>query len=95
MTDQIKITVIATGFDTEDLRSKLGISAEAYTKDSLEMSRPIVASPHLPPSIDSEEEDLDEANEIEEEESSDSWGKPKMNEDPENKYDIPAFLRGK
>ena len=95
MTDQIKITVIATGFDTEDLRSKLGISADAYKKDSLEMSRPIVTSSHLPSSIDTEDEDLDETNETEEEEVSDSWGKPKMSEDPENKYDIPAFLRGK
>jgi len=95
MSDQIKITVIATGFDTEDIRSKLGISADVYKKDSLEMSRPIVTSSSIPVDVEAEEEDLDDDFDKEEGDKKDSWGKPKMGEDPENKYDIPAFLRGK
>ena len=95
MSDQIKITVIATGFDTEDIRSKLGISADAYKKDSLEMSRPIVMGSSVPADDEDEEEDLDDDLDKEEDDKQDAWGKPKMGEDPENKYDIPAFLRGK
>ena len=96
MTDQIKITVIATGFDAEDIRAKLGISTEtSYKKDSLEMSRPIVTSSSVGDSDDEDEDDLDQDFTDTETSGGDPWGKPKMSEDRENKYDIPAFLRGK
>ncbi|MFC1756286.1 cell division protein FtsZ [Patescibacteria group bacterium] len=96
MSEQIKITVIATGFDAEDIRTKLGISTEtSYKRDSLEMSKPIVSNTPGSDDEDDDEEDLDQGFKSTEDDSSDSWGKPKMSEDPENKYDIPAFLRGK
>ncbi len=96
MSEQIKITVIATGFDAEDIRSRLGISSEtSYRKDSLEMSKPIVEGPAAPGTLDYEDKDLDDESEEDKDDKRGSWGKPKMDEDPENKYDIPAFLRGK
>lgn len=98
MSDQIKITVIATGFDTEDLRTKLGMAPEtttSYRKDSLEASKPIASRSEKERYDLEDDEDLDEAVEEEYEDDKDSWGKPKIEDDPENKYDIPAFLRGR
>lgn len=96
MSDQIKITVIATGFETEDIRKKLGISApeEVYTgarKDSFASSRPVPETRKPAYDID---EDEDEEDQEEKEDQKDSWGSPNMGDDME-KYDIPAFLRGK
>lgn len=99
MSDQIKITVIATGFDTEDIRSKLGMgvdtSASTYKKDSLESSRPIVDRPNLDEEEKNDDDDLDSTTDENEQGKKDPWGRPKMSDDPENKYDIPAFLRGR
>lgn len=97
MTDQIKITVIATGFDTEDIRAKLGIRTEspAYQRDSFEASKPIGVRTQAQDSSSEEEQDDDEDKEVEEKDKKESWGRPSLGEGPESKYDIPAFLRGK
>jgi len=99
MSDQLKITVIATGFDTEDIRSRLGMGAEtptqSFRQDSLESSKPIVNRPDLNKDNQEKQDDLDSEIEEDDEDKKDPWGKPKVNDDPENKYDIPAFLRGR
>jgi cell division protein FtsZ len=97
MSEQIKITVIATGFDTEDIRSKLGMRPERseYQRDSFEASKPIGVKAGAEDDEDMEEVDIDDEREDEDETKKDSWGKPSLGEDPESKYDIPAFLRGK
>jgi cell division protein FtsZ len=41
MTDQLKITVIATGFDSEDLRTKYGITTPAEKKQKSESDEKI------------------------------------------------------
>ncbi len=97
MSEQIKITVIATGFDTEDIRSKLGMRKDSpsYQRDSFESSKPIGVAPGA---LSGDEEDTDEKDSDEDKDGGkqrDSWGKPSLGEDPESKYDIPAFLRGK
>lgn len=97
MSEQIKITVIATGFDTEDIRSRLGMRPEpaTYKKDSFEESKPIGVSGLPEDSVSFDDSDYDDSDKEDEDEKKDSWGKPSLGEDPENKYDIPAFLRGK
>lgn len=86
MTDQIKITVIATGFDSElDIRSQLGLASEQKVvtqttsttnhtmqnnHDEFEDEEPKKPQPPITP----------DKNDIESEN--------------ERKYDIPAFLRG-
>ena len=87
MDDQIKITVIATGFDQEDIRTKLGIAtpvAHSYRRPDTPLAQPPVDDIH----------DLDE-EEDPPEKPDDSWGEPSIGDDLDSKYDIPAFLRGK
>ncbi|OGC45554.1 cell division protein FtsZ [candidate division WWE3 bacterium RBG_19FT_COMBO_34_6] len=94
LTDQVKITVIATGFETEDIRTKLGISESTYKRDSMEdIRRP---TPIKLPSYD-EDEDLEEEKPEEQpdQKPKDPWGTPNLGDDLDSKYDIPAFLRGK
>lgn len=100
MSDQIKITVIATGFETDDIRKRLGIATpeEARTststrRDSFAASQQVEEARRRPFRLEDEDED-EEEEEKEEEEKKDSWGSPSMGDDME-KYDIPAFLRGK
>jgi len=97
MSEQIKITVIATGFDTEDIRSKLGMAQDTstYKRDSFETSKPVVSNEDYEKDELDEDEDLDDEADENYEDKKDPWGRPKIDEDPENKYDIPAFLRGK
>lgn len=97
MTDQIKITVIATGFDTEDIRSRLGIKAEtpSYQRDSFEASKPIEVRSKSQTGTEGERSEEDEEGKEEDKGKRESWGRPSLGEDPESKYDIPAFLRGK
>jgi hypothetical protein len=83
MTDQIKITVIATGFDGAlDLRGQLGIERES----------PSVVTPiSRPRKEETIEEEVPEMPEDDEEETP-----PDISDDDEDRrYDIPAFLRGK
>ncbi len=96
MSDQIKITVIATGFETEDIRKKLGIATreDTHRRDSFgEVRTPGEIRGDSLGEDDDEEEDLDRKGE-EKPEKKDPWGRPSIGEDLE-KYDIPAFLRGK
>jgi len=97
MSDQIRITVIATGFDTEDIRSKLGMAPEitTYKRDSFEASKSIGATVSGDEEAGFDDADRDEEDEEDENAKRDSWGKPSLSGDPESKYDIPAFLRGK
>jgi len=97
MSDQIRITVIATGFDTEDIRSKLGMTPEitTYKRDSFEASKPIGATVSGDEEARFDDADHDEEDQEDENAKRDSWGKPSLSGDPESKYDIPAFLRGK
>jgi cell division protein FtsZ len=96
MSDQIKITVIATGFETDDIRKRLGIAAPEETRtgakrDSFAATQQVEEARRRPFRLEDEDE---EEEEEEEKEKKDSWGSPSMGDDME-KYDIPAFLRGK
>jgi len=97
MAEQIKITVIATGFDTEDIRSRLGMQPEpaTYKRDSFEESKPIGVSSSVEDEPTFDDADYDDEDEVDEDNKKGSWGKPSLGDDPESKYDIPAFLRGK
>lgn len=80
MTDQIKITVIATGFEGDvDIRSQLGMSEEAKVA-------PVMVEPIQ---IEKEEDIFEDVDVIDIDIDEDEF-------DPEGdkKYDIPAFLRG-
>lgn len=101
MSDQIKITVIATGFDTEDIRSKLGMPreesygaqsrTEAFTEKRVDEGyRPKV---NLDQGDDDEDDDDDDEDDVPP--KRDSWGSPNIGDDLDSKYDIPAFLRGR
>jgi cell division protein FtsZ len=80
MTDQIKITVIATGFEGEmDIRSQLGISEEAGP--SRVLAEPIGFEEDIELAV------LDEEEIIEIDDSD-------IDPEGDRKYDIPAFLRG-
>lgn len=89
LSDQIKITVIATGFDQEDLRTKYGIPTTADKKQKT-------------PSVVAEE--IQQARELKELENDkpeppEAGGKKWPNDDfiqeDGSQYDIPAFLRGR
>ena len=112
MTDQIKITVIATGFDTDDIRSKLGISRDdsyataarddSFRQDSFgattapaEITAPAVPVDVTTPVESASTEDEDDDLPEDDDGKKDSWGSPNLGDDPESKYDIPAFLRGR
>jgi cell division protein FtsZ len=80
MTDQIKITVIATGFEGDvDIRSQLGMSEEAKVA-------PVMVEPIQ---IEEEKDIFEDVDVIDIDIDEDEF-------DPEGdkKYDIPAFLRG-
>ena len=98
LTDQIKITVIATGFDTEDIRTRLGITKDdSYRTDTYARlpEREEVEVTVNNESLD-EPEDKEESDEQNEQpKKKDPWGPPSFGDDAESKYDIPAFLRGK
>ncbi|EKD99704.1 MAG: hypothetical protein ACD_22C00195G0003 [uncultured bacterium] len=85
MTDQIKITVIATGFDAEDLRAKYGIPqgtpAEKKKSDNPEQPVKETKEPTEGPKQPKQPED--------------TWHQEDLEEDKGTMYDIPAFLRGK
>lgn len=87
MSDQIKITVIATGFDGDvDIRSQLGLKQNG--------AKPTL-SPMREQSVETEVEENDEDDyeiEMPEETPRKDSG---MESDEEKKYDIPAFLRGR
>lgn len=86
MSDKIKITVIATGFEEEDIRSRLGIP-----KDTNYEKSPRVVYPSTEETDTSVSAKKDPAGD-----DDDSWGSPTYGgEEPDSKYDIPAFLRGK
>ena len=99
MSDQLKITVIATGFDTEDIRSRLGMPHEdGYRRDSYSAVRPSQepVKPAFKTDEDSDfEDDDDDEEEDKPEQKKDSWGTPNIGDDSDSKYDIPAFLRGR
>ncbi|MBN1463186.1 MAG: cell division protein FtsZ [Paludibacteraceae bacterium] len=102
MEDQIKITVIATGFDTEDIRSKLGIttSDDRFQKraDSFGAIMPRSAGVAVNVADDDDDDDDTEDEENEEKQKKkDPWGKAAIDDDDDldSKYDIPAFLRGR
>ncbi|OGC77499.1 cell division protein FtsZ [candidate division WWE3 bacterium RIFOXYD1_FULL_39_9] len=76
---QIKITVIATGFDTADVKSQLGIPAAPVQRIQF-------------PGRETQEEEKEEKSE---EEKKEPWKPDDFESDYDSKYDIPAFLRGK
>ena len=83
MTDQIKITVIATGFDTEDLRSKYGIPT------TVEKKKPEQEDPMRMPI--SQEDTKPETKDL----PGHKWPQEDTKDEDGNQYDIPAFLRGR
>ncbi len=98
MTDQLKITVIATGFDSDDIRTKLGYPKDdAYRRDSFVM--PSARVDTTKPAFAEDDDDfvdLDKEEDNDKEEpKNDSWGTPNIDDGPDSKYDIPAFLRGR
>jgi cell division protein FtsZ len=79
---QIKITVIATGFDTPDMAAKLGIpSQNSFAQKP--------AQPEKPTYEDTKQ------NKPEEKKKDGPWKPEDYEGEFESKYDIPAFLRGK
>lgn len=98
MSEQIKITVIATGFDTEDLRSKLGMAKDdafAHQREPF-AARPGFSDITLPKDVPETEDEMDEDESDDGKTGKDSWGTPSYgSDDTDGKYDIPAFLRGK
>jgi cell division protein FtsZ len=79
--DKIKITVIATGFDSEDLRSKYGIPAATEKKQSVTQEQePVQEGPERP--THTKEDDS-------------NWHREDFDTDGQTPYDIPAFLRGR
>lgn len=95
MNDQIKITVIATGFDQSDMRSKLGLP-QTYERKQKEEKAQYQYQPQPVQSPDreafkSEEEKKDDQNKPDKPQ----WNPDDFTKDLDSKYDIPAFLRGK
>ncbi len=94
MDDQIKITVIATGFEQEDIRTKLGISSPTahggYRRPDYGSHTPVMQNP-----LPQQPEEEPEVTKDEPEQQDNSWGEPSIGNDLDSKYDIPAFLRGK
>ncbi len=99
MTEQIKITVIATGFDSDDLRKKLGMpSDEVYKREPVQMPsipRPYQVLEDDDQADDFQDKDDDDTDSGENKKDDDSWGSPNIGGDTDSKYDIPAFLRGR
>jgi cell division protein FtsZ len=83
---QIKITVIATGFDTSDVKTQLGMSAYG---SRVQVTQPERIQPDRPVA-----EPLPEEKK-EPEKKKDPWKPDNYDGEFESKYDIPAFLRGK
>jgi len=81
--DQIKITVIATGFDNTDVRTKFSLPADYAAKKKEPVQEPIKPLTTTPP----------EQQPQYKEPTKTPW-KPEDN-DSDGKYEIPAFLRGK
>ena len=78
MNEQIKITVIATGFDSEDLRAKFGISTTAEKKQK----------------VDQKIEEQDKSKEQEPQQKDEApWHQEDYGVEGTNPFDIPAFLR--
>lgn len=90
MSDQVKITVIATGFDQEaELRRRLSRVQEEIERDSFNHDEVMKKDRPQVPQQPSSENDVD----AEEEEPQDT--KPFTPEEGDDDiYDIPAFLRG-
>ncbi len=81
MNDQIKITVIATGFDSEDLRSKYGIPTPIEKKKQEASETPVNPTPRQPEERPG---------------TPDNWHTEELDDDNSgSQYDIPAFLRGR
>jgi cell division protein FtsZ len=85
LSGQIKITVIATGFDTEDTSFKTAIRNTFVARDGVRVKPEVIISS----SSDSAEGSVEAASEgsvsVENEDTDSN----------DSKYDIPAFLRGK
>lgn len=86
MDEQLKITVIATGFESDlDIRSELGISEESnYSSASKSQSEETTDLQVVEDSPESEE------NAKEKDKPEDDY----LSKEEDKKYDIPAFLRG-
>jgi cell division protein FtsZ len=85
---QINITVIATGFDTDDIHKKLGIRSKEYT-ETRESRYEFQQDAELEDSQVQQEEEKDETPESPEPPQEPKGG------DYDSRYDIPAFLRGR
>lgn len=81
---QVKITVIATGFDRSDVSSRLGMPSSSGAFSSESRQAPVEAPAPKPVEPAVKTEFVSEYSETEED-----------NDDPDSKYDIPAFLRGR
>ncbi|MBP7927714.1 cell division protein FtsZ [Patescibacteria group bacterium] len=99
-TDQIKITVIATGFDSEEITKKLGLPTREKIRSS-QRSEPTTVTQKQDPVAQNAGPQTDQPSTQPQDdtqdpkESNDSWGSPTLDDDLDSKYDIPAFLRGK
>lgn len=82
ITDQVKITVIATGFENGDMRSKLGLPG-TFEKKQREEKQQYTPPQELPKEPDPQQPQKSQ------------WNPDDYTKDLDSKYDIPAFLRGK
>ena len=93
MNDQVKITVIATGFDGDDMdiRSRLGMTEQEYGDAVTPRSQPtpIQTDADDDDNIDSGDGDYTEPQEPSTPEET------LEDDDDDNRFNIPAFLRGK
>ncbi len=90
MTDQIKITVIATGFGADlDIRSQLGMPEGARRRETREMRDVEVSAEEVEVEVSGDSKDAPQ-QEVKKEQLSDEDFDP----EGDRKYDIPAFLRG-
>ncbi len=99
MTDQIKITVIATGFD-DDVRSRLGFSptpSAIKTSPEVDVVKVVNTSEDVASvstTTPTQTPTAQPRNRIETWGNPISYEKPHTDNDKDSKYDIPAFLRG-
>lgn len=95
--DELIITVIATGFDSDIFDERISAMATAETPESLDDTPAETSRPIDDEAISSVDMDLDKADSAEEfatDSSEDIWNKPvEPEQEEEDESDMPAFLR--
>lgn len=91
---QIKITVIATGFDTSDMRHVLNVPRSFDPKPAIE--RPSFEQPAQQPASQAPQvQQQPQQPQDDKKKGKDPWKPDDFDGEFESKYDIPAFLRGR